>query len=163
MISGVGAMEKSAKRLDRPSFWKWAIPLVLGFVVLAILRRGAVRAAYSVGGTDTVVIVVTAMALARLVLIVLLAMALARRFRDIGWRAWIGPTILLVTMLVPPFLVPSVIYAIAIYTEATSMGDIREWTSMVGWISDCVSLVLLIVAGSMPGRPASIEVAHVFE
>jgi uncharacterized membrane protein YhaH (DUF805 family) len=153
-------MEKLPKRLDRPSFWKWAIPLVLGLVVLAPLRRsGAVRAAYSVGGTDAVVIVVTAMALARLVLIVLLAMALARRFRDIGWPAWIGPTILLVTMLGLPI---GAGYAIATYDIDIAL----EWGPMVAWISDSVSLLLLIVAGSIPGKatPAqNIEVAHVFD
>src|SRR5215472_81829 len=98
----VAEMEKSRKRLDRPSFWKWAIPLMLGLVVLAIL---GVSGAARVGGIDTVVIVVSAKALVRLVLILLLAMALARRFRDITWPAWIGPTILLVAMLGLPVLV----------------------------------------------------------
>src|SRR5215471_21837626 len=113
-------MKKPRKRLDRPSFWKWAIPLVLGLVVLAILS-GAAR---SVGGKDIVVIVVTAMALARLVVIVLLAMALARRFRDIGWPAWIGPTILLVTTLgVPVFFAGYETYANATYDN-----------DMIGWI-----------------------------
>ena len=151
-------MKKLPKRLDRPSFWKWAIPLVLGLVVLAIL--GLSGAARSVGGINTVVIVKSVMALARLVLIVLLAMALARRFRDIGWPAWIGPTILLVTMLGLPFLVVG-------HATATYDSDIvLEWGPMVGWISDSVSLVLLIVAGSMPGkatRAQNIEVAHVFD
>jgi uncharacterized membrane protein YhaH (DUF805 family) len=93
-------MKKSPKRLDRPSFWKWAIPLVLGSWFLSILPLSS--AARSVGGPNAAVIVrltVATQALARLVLIVLLAMALARRFRDIGWPAWIGPTTLLVTMI----------------------------------------------------------------
>jgi uncharacterized membrane protein YhaH (DUF805 family) len=151
-------MKKLPKRLDRPSFWKWAIPLVLGDVVLRIL--GVSGAALSVGGINTVRIVVYAMVLVSLVLIVLLAMALARRFRDIGWPAWIGPTILLVTMLGLPFLVIG-------YAIATSDRDILfEWGPMVRWISPSVSLVLLIVAGSVPGKTAraqNIEVAHVFD
>jgi len=108
-----------------------------------------------VGGANAFVIVVSAMALARLVLIVLLAMALARRFRDIGWLAWIGPTILLVTTLGPPFLVVG-------YVNSTYDEDFREWASMVGGISDSVSLLLLIVAGSVPGKTAR-KVVQVFE
>ncbi len=120
-------MEKSPKRLDRPSFWKWAIPLVLGLVVLPIPGY----AARSVGGINTVVIVDLAMALVRLVLIVLLAMALTRRFRDIGWPAWIGPTILLVTMIGLPFLVIG--YATATYDSDIDI--VLEWGSMAGWRS----------------------------
>jgi uncharacterized membrane protein YhaH (DUF805 family) len=106
-------MRKPRKWLDRPSFWKWAIPLVLGLVVLAIL--GVSGAARSVGAINTFVTVVSAMALVRLALIVLLAMALARRFRDIGWPAWIGPTVLLVAMLSPSFFAT---YAIATCVNA---------------------------------------------
>src|SRR5262249_43911416 len=157
--AGVAEMKRPRKWLDRPSFWKWVIPLVLGLAVFAILGvGGAVR---SVAGTDRdiIAIVVTAMAAVRLVVIVLLAIALARRFRVIGWPAWIGPTILLVTMLGPPSLLTG-------YLFATYDFHIMEWRPMVGWISDSVSLVLLIVAGSMPGtaaRAQKIEVAHVFE
>jgi len=160
-ISGVAEMKKPRKRLDRPSFWKWAIPLVLGLVVLAILGpSGALRL---VGEFDTglnaVAAITLAIALVFLVLIVLLAMALARRFRDIGWPAWIGPTILLFTRLGPPFLVAGYTFAEAPFNDAP---DIGEWVSMAGWISDSVDLVLLIVAGSVPGKE-NIEVARVFE
>jgi len=147
-------MKKSPKRLDRPSFWKWAIPLVLGLVVLSILPLHS--AALSVGGLNAVVIVRLTVTLVRLVLLVLLAIALARRFRDIGWPAWIGPTILLVTMLGLQFLVIG-------YATATLDEDILEWAPTERWISASVSLVLLIVAGFVPGKPASIEVAHVFD
>jgi len=146
-------MKKSPKRLDRPSFWKWAIPLVLGLVVLSILPLHS--AALSVGGLNAVVIVRLTVTLVRLVLLVLLAIALARRFRDIGWPAWIGPTILLVTMLGLQFLVIG-------YATATLDEDILEWAPTAAWISDSLSLLLLIVAGFVPGKPASIEVAHVF-
>src|SRR5215471_15307687 len=118
-------MKKPRKWLDRRSFWKWAIPLVLGLVVLAILgRSGAARSVRLVGVASAFVIVVSAMALARLVLIVLLAMALAGRFRDIGWPAWIGPTILLVTQLgLPVFFAGYETYANATYDN-----------DMIGWI-----------------------------
>src|SRR5262245_20266822 len=102
-------MKKPRKRLDRPSFWKWAIPLVLGLVGMVFLgRSGALRLAGTLdtglNARDTMVLAQGAVGLVMLLLIVLLAMALARRFRDIGWPAWIGPTILLVAMLGPPFL-----------------------------------------------------------
>ena len=72
--------------------------------------------------------------------------------------AWIGPTILLFTTLGPPFFVFA--------TYVNDIGnDIREWVSMAGWISASVDLVLLIVAGSVPGKASAqnIEVAHVFD
>ena len=146
-------MKKSRKRLDRPSFWKWAIPLVLGSWVLSILPLGGVARSL---GLNSAVSVGLTVALARLVLIVLLALALARRFRDIGWPAWIGPTILLVTMLGLPVV-------FLVYAGVTSDEDILEWAPTVAWISDSLSLLLLIVAGFVPGKPASIEVAHVFD
>ena len=167
-MSGVAEMEKSLKRLDRPSFWKWAIPLVLGLVVLAILSlSGATRSVGLIGGGNALVIVVSAMALVRLVLTVLLAMAVARRFRDIGWPAWIGPTILLVTTLGPPLLVAGYVQAVVVgYLSAPDDEDFREWASRLNLISDSVSVVLLIVAGSMPGETAraeNIEAAQAFE
>src|SRR5262244_4131755 len=146
-------MKKPRKRLDRPSFWKWAIPLVLGGLVLAILgRSGAVRLA---GEFDTglnavaaIALAQTAIALVWLVLIVLLAMALARRFRDIGWPAWIGPTILLFTTLGPPFFVAGYTFAEPTFAEPT-FNEIRDIGDLV---SMAVDLVLLIVAGSVPGK-----------
>jgi len=163
-------MKKPRKRLDRPSFWKWAILLVLGLVVLAILgRSGAARHAVRLVGefagpnaVAAITLALLAMALVRLVLIVLLAMALARRFRDIGWPAWIGPTILLFTTLGPPFFVAGYTFA---ETYVNEIRDIEEWVSMAGWISDSVDVVLLIVAGSVPGKASAqnIEVVHVFD
>src|SRR5262245_18102410 len=158
-------MKKPRKRLDRPSFWKRTIPLVLGLVVLAILDWS--RVVRLVGEFDTGLSAVVAITLGLtamasvLVLTVLLAMALARRFRDIGWPAWIGPTILLFTTLGPPFLFVG--YGIATYVN--DIRDIPEWVSMVHWISDSVDLALLIVAGSVPGKASAqnIEVVHVFD
>ena len=166
-------MRKPRKRLDRPSFWKWVIPLVLGLVVLAILgRSGAARHAVRLVGefatglnlnaVAAITLALTAMGLVSLVLIVLLAMALARRFRDIGWPAWIGPTIRLCTRLGPPFFVAGYTFA---ETYVNEIWDIEEWVSMAGWISDSVDVVLLIVAGSVPGKASAqnIEVVHVFD
>jgi hypothetical protein len=136
-------MWKSSKRLGRPTFWMWTVPLVLGHLVLTFLMVSGT--ASSLGSLDTG-------------LIVGLAWVLAARFRDIGWPAWIGPTILLVTMLGLPILV----LGVAIMNNA---GDqIMQWLSLYGLIAGPVNLVLLIVAGSVPGKPApSTDVAHVFE
>ena len=76
-------MKKSAKRLDRRSFWMWAVPLGLGHLVVYI---AIVRGAGQLWWLDVI-------------LLMLLAIALVRRFRDIGWPGWIGPTILLVTVI----------------------------------------------------------------
>lgn len=135
-------MDKSPKRLDRPTFWMWVVPLVLGRVFFAVLvATGAARSIASAGD----------------VLLIFLAIALARRFRDIGWPVWIGPTILLVTMVGGPFAVMFVAFA---YHAGSRMMD---WLSLYGLVSVPVNLVLLIVAGSVPGKPAPVEVAHVFE
>src|ERR1700722_6394016 len=126
-------MGKSPKRLDRPTFWMWAVPIVLGHVVLTFLMVS--RTASSLGSIDTG-------------LIVLLALALARRFRDIGWPAWIGPTILIGTMLVLPFAV----LGIAVANHAGD--DLMQWLTLYGMFAGPFNLVLLIVAGSVPGKPA---------
>ncbi len=139
--------KKSPKRLDRPTFWMWTVPLVVGHVVLTIVLTilGASGAVRSLGAVDTV-------------LIVFLARVLAWRFRDIGWPVWIGPTILLGTMLGLPFLILG--YAIASHAG----GRIMQWIWLVGVIAGPANIVLLIVAGSVPGKPAPItDVAQVFE
>jgi hypothetical protein len=135
-------MENSGKRVDRPTFWKWAVPLVLGHVLLSVLAMNGLS---KIGFIDTVIIV-------------FLARTLAWRFRDIGWPVWIGPTILIGTMLVLPLLVVG-------YAIANNAGDdITQWFSLVGLISGPVNLILLIVAGSVPGKPTvGGEVAQVFE
>jgi len=93
------------------------------------------------------------------VILIFLSIALARRFRDIGWPVWIGPTILLVTIGLPFLGI-----GIAVMNHA---GDqIMQWLPLYGLISGPLNLVLLIVAGFVPGKPAraqNIEVAHVFE
>lgn len=135
-------MDKSPKRLDRPTFWMWVVPLVLGRVFFAILIATGSAGSFASAGD---------------VLLIFLAIALARRFRDIGWPVWIGPTILLVTMIGGPLAV----MGLAIMNHA---GDqMMQWLSLYGLFSVSVNLVLLIVAGSVPGKPAPVEVAHVFE
>ncbi|HLH90368.1 MAG TPA: hypothetical protein VKX28_18100 [Xanthobacteraceae bacterium] len=135
-------MWKSGKRLDRPTYWMWAVPLVAGHVILGLMMMSGT--ATSLGSIDTG-------------LIIGLAVVLAARFRDIGWPAWIGPTILIGTMFGLPFLVLGI--AAANGTGSRMMG----WLSLYGLFSVPVNLILLIVAGSVPGKPEPVDVAHVFE
>jgi hypothetical protein len=135
-------MEKSPKRLDRPTYWIWVVPLVLGRVFFAVLMATGVGRSFASAGD---------------VLLIFLAIALAWRFRDIGWPVWIGPTILLVTMLGGPFVVMGL--AVAYHADSQMM----QWLSLYSLFSVSVNLVLLIVAGSVPGKPAPVDVAHVFE
>jgi uncharacterized membrane protein YhaH (DUF805 family) len=151
-------MEKSAKRLGRDTYWMWTVPLVLGHVFLAyrlLFFPLTLGIASSLASADTI-------------LIVLLAIALARRVRDIGRPAWIGPTILFVTMYGLPFVI------IGLDTMTRADVQIMQWvwlrmTMMIQLWSACglfgtpVNIALLIVAGFMPGKPAPIEDAHVFD
>jgi hypothetical protein len=50
-----------------------------------------------------------------------------------------------------------------VYAGVTSDVDILKWAPTVGWISDSLSLLLVIVAGFVPGKPASIEIAAIFD
>jgi hypothetical protein len=67
----------------------WALALVAAHIVLAVVGTNGTP---GIGGIDTVVII-------------LLARASASRFGDIGWRVWIGPTFMIVTMLILPLAV----------------------------------------------------------
>ena len=135
-------MKKSAKRMGRDTFWMWTVPLVLGHVVLAyrlLFFPLTLGIASSLASTDTLVLV-------------LLAIALARRIRDIGRPAWIGPTILFVTMFGVPFVI--------IATDGKLMPWLLlDWTPLIqtwsGWgmVATPVNLVLLVVAGLLPGKP----------
>ena len=148
-------MEKTGRRLDRRSFWLWAVPLGLGYVISArpFFFPMSLRVASSLAAVDTI-------------LVVFLAITLAQRFRDIGWSAWIGPTILFVTMFGLPFVVVGL--EIMHYPQLLSL----RWIAMIpmiqtwqacGMLAAPVNLLLLIVAGCVPGRPARTEIAYVFE
>jgi uncharacterized membrane protein YhaH (DUF805 family) len=134
-------MDKSPKRLGRRTFWMWVVLLVLGHVLaIGMIPPGSAAPLAMIGIDD--------------VILILLAIALARRFRDIGWPVWIGPTILLVTIGLP-FL------GIGIAMMNHAGDQIMQWLPLYGLISGPLNLVLLIVAGFVPGK--HIEVAQVFE
>jgi hypothetical protein len=121
----------------------WTVPLVAARVFLGFMAAN--HAGRSLGSIDTG-------------LVLGLAFVLAARFRDIGWPAWIGPAILLGTVLVVPLVVLG-------FAVANNAGDqMMEWLTLYGFASGIVNLVLLIVAGSMPGKPdVGAEAAQVFE
>jgi len=136
-------MWRSTKRLDRATFWMWAVPLALGHVLLGALAATSVGS--SLGAIDNGIIIG-------------LAFVLAARFRDIGWPAWIGPAVLLGTMVV----VPLVAVGLALMNHAVD--QMMAWFPLYGGVSSVVNLVLLIVAGSVAGKTdPSAEVGHVFE
>jgi hypothetical protein len=120
-------MLKSLDQLNRLSFWLWTIPIVIVHELLNIVVAKGAR----VGTFDTVVIL-------------LLAYVVACRFRDIGWPAWLGPVFILVTMLVIPAVVMDWAFAQNVGPEES-----LQWLRQ---IADFIGLVVLIVAGSVPGR-----------
>jgi hypothetical protein len=129
---------KFPPRLDRPTFWMWVVPLVLGHLLLAaILMSGA----KGLGAIDTVVIV-------------WLAMVVAARFKDIGWPRWIAPVFMLGTMLV----LPLVAVGFAIATNAAP-ANLLSLINNIGLIAGLANLLLLIVAGSVPGDPQADRLA----
>jgi len=123
--------KKPPKRMTRGTFWAWVIPIVLAHTVLAMT--------FGLSGLWNVL---------DLALIFLLATAFARRFRDIGWPAWTGPTFVIVTILVIPFCM----FAYALASHAT-IEETSWWVTVIGGVIILLNLVLIIVAGCVPGRP----------
>jgi hypothetical protein len=130
-------MMKSFNQLNRLYFWLWAVPVVAGHVILTIAVENGAR----VGPLDTV-------------LIVLLAAVVAGRFRDIGWPGWLGPALVLVLMLG----IPLVATGLAIAQNA-GPDQVMETLLRVGQFSGLATLVLLVIAGSVPSRAAPAESA----
>jgi hypothetical protein len=123
---------KLPERLDRPTFWMWVVPLLLGHLLLAMVLLAGAK---GIGTIDTLIIL-------------WLAMIVAARFHDIGWPRWIAPTFMLVSMLLLPLVAAG--YAIASNAAPARLPD---WMNLIGWITGPANLVLLVVAGSVPGTP----------
>jgi uncharacterized membrane protein YhaH (DUF805 family) len=121
---------KLPERVDRRAFWTWAIPLVIAHVGLSAAAMAGVHA---MGGLDTLIII-------------MFAALVARRFRDIGWRGWIGGSLVIATMLVAPLAVTA--YAIA---NNLRPAQFMEAMSGVGLIVGPANLVLLAIAGYVQG------------
>jgi hypothetical protein len=117
------------ERLDRPTFWQWAVCLVIAHIVLTLLAA----AGGAFGAVDSLAIIA-------------LALVVGARFRDIGWPVWIGPTLMLVTMLALPLVATG-------YAIANHLGTPEFLTLMnaIGLLVGPANLLLLIVAGSVPG------------
>src|SRR5258708_2916101 len=82
----LGRTMKLPERVDRRAFWTWVIPLLIARLVLAALAAAGVKAA---GAFD-------------MFITIMLATLVAARFRDIGWRGWIGASFVIATMVVAP-------------------------------------------------------------
>jgi hypothetical protein len=128
-------MMKSFNQLNRRLFWMWTIPIIAAHVLLSI----AVADGMGVGAFDTV-------------LIVLLAAVVAGRFRDIGWPAWLGPAFVLVTMLGIPAVAMGVMIAQKVDPDQFVQSLLR-----IGQFAGLANLVLLVIAGSMPGKAVAAE------
>jgi hypothetical protein len=120
---------KVPERLDRPTFWQWAVCLAMAHIVLTLLTA----AGGAFGAVDSLAIIA-------------LALVVGARFRDIGWPVWIGPTFMLVTMLALPLVATG-------YAIANHLGTPEFLTLMnsIGLLVGPANLLLLIVAGSVPG------------
>jgi uncharacterized membrane protein YhaH (DUF805 family) len=130
-------MLKSLHRLDRRSYWMWTIPLLAGHGFLSIAMVNGVKLL----SFDTW-------------LILLLAAVLARRSRDIGWPIRIGPSFLIITMLVLPVI--ALVYAIL---SRPAPAEFLQWLIRIGQITGPINLLLLVVAGCMPSKPIAVEAA----
>jgi len=124
---------KVPERLDRHTFWSWAVCLVIAHIFLTVL---------SVNGAPFGVLDSFA--------VIALALVVGARFRDIGWPAWIGVTFVLVTMLALPLVAAG--YAIA---SNLSRPAFLQLMNAIGLFVGPANTVLLIVAGSVPGTAAA--------
>jgi hypothetical protein len=124
--------------LDRSSFWMWARALIVAHIVLAVVASKGITGA---GGLDTVVII-------------FLARAVAGRFRDIGWPVWIGPTFLIVTMLILPLAVAG----LGISSHAAP-AVVLQLLNLTGLIVGLANLALVVIAGLVPGKAEEAEPA----
>jgi uncharacterized membrane protein YhaH (DUF805 family) len=121
------------ERVDRRAFWTWVIPLGIAHAGLSTLAAAGVNA---MGALDTVAVI-------------WLAALVAARFRDIGWRGWIGASFMIATMVAAPLAF--IAYAIASkFPPAQFMEAMNE----VGLIVGIANLVLLVVSGSVRGSGA---------
>jgi hypothetical protein len=116
----------------------WALALIAAHIFLAVV---ATNGSPGIGGIDTVVII-------------LLARALAGRFRDIGWPVWIGPTFMIVTMLILPLAVVGV--AISWHSAPTA---VLQRLNPTGLIVGLANLALVVIAGRAPGKDEAAEPA----
>jgi len=120
---------KVPERLDRSTFFLWAFCLVAAHIVLTLLTmKGA-----PFGAVDSLAVVA-------------LALVVGARFRDIGWPVWIGVTFVLVTMLALPLAATG--YAIASGLSTPMFVDLMN---RIGLFVGPVNLLLLVVAGAVPG------------
>ena len=122
---------KVPDRLDRPSFWVWVVPMLLGHILLTFMT---VTGAKGLGVVDTL-------------LLIFYSRVLGSRFRDVGWPVWIAPAFVIVTMIA----IPLVGVGIAISSQVRP-AEVLNWLGSITAITGPANLLLMIVAGSVPGR-----------
>ena len=121
---------KLPERVDRRAFWTWVVPLLMARAGVAALGAAGFK---TLGAFDTFIIIV-------------LATLVAARFRDIGWRGWIGASFVIATMLVAPLAFFA--YVIATNIPPAQVMDALNAISQIGGIAN---LMLLVVSGSVRG------------
>ena len=121
---------KLPERVGRRAFWTWVVPLAIAHVALSAAAMAGVN---GMGALDAVIVI-------------MLAALVALRFRDVGWRGWIGGSFVIATMLVAPL-------AVTAYTIAKSFepAQFMEAMNEVGLIVGAANLALLAVSGSVRG------------
>ena len=126
---------KVPERLDRSTFCLWAICLVAAHIVLTLLTMNGAP----FGAADSLAVVA-------------LALVVGARFRDVGWPVWIGVTFVLVTMLALPLVATG--YAIA---SGLSTPMFMDLMNRIGLFAGPVNLLLLVVAGAVPGTATAVS------
>jgi hypothetical protein len=120
---------KVAERLNRETFWMYAVPLVVGHAIVSLIVT--VSWFGGLGGLD-------------IVILWWLARVVGSRFRDIGWPAWAGISFVIVTMMALPLIAVAV--AAAVEPRRT-----LEVLNVTGLVVAPLNLLLIVVAGSVPG------------
>ncbi len=127
-------------QIDRARFWVYIVLLWGAKAAWAIFNAQVVRLPLA-GPIDTCIVI-------------LMAVVVAARFRDIGWRVWIGPTLVILLMLVLP---AAVALGVALTVERSELPSADDLFGLIGLFTSPEMAALVIVAGSTRSKPALVE------